>query len=235
MAAVNAKLTRQQVRHVDRIAIDELQIPGVVLMENAGRGAAEIIRERVERLKAWRVVIFCGPGNNGGDGFVIARHLLNAGLSVAVYLTMPDANLRGDAEINHRILRNMGVEVGLIDNPERMRAAAGRLTPDDVVVDALLGTGFQGEVRRPLAELIAALNHASKAATAAVDIPSGLDCDTGRPGGIAVRADLTVTFVAPKSGFSQPGALEWTGEVKVVGIGAPPSLIDRVMQDGRPT
>ena len=227
---MNTKLTRQQVRRVDAIAINELRIPGVVLMENAGRGAAEIIRDLVKRKGARRVVIFCGRGNNGGDGFVIARHLLNDGLTVAVYLTVPDSDLRGDAEINHRILRNMGVGVGLIDTVERMRAAACGLAEEDIVVDALLGTGFQGEIRQPLADLIAAVNDAAKAAVVAVDTPSGLDCDTGRPGGAAVRADLTVTFVAEKIGFSQPGALEWTGEVKVVGIGTPPSLIERVIR-----
>ena len=231
---MNARLTRQQVRSVDAIAINDLRIPGVVLMENAGRGAAEIIRDLVERTAARRIVIFCGRGNNGGDGFVIARHLLNAGLTVAVYLTVPDSDLRGDSEINHRILRNMGAAVGLIDSTDRMLAAAGGLTKADVVVDALLGTGFAGEVRPPLAELIAAVNDAAKAAVVAVDAPSGLDCDTGRPGGTAVRADLTVTFVAEKIGFSQPGAREWTGEVRLVGIGTPPSLVERIMCEDQP-
>ncbi|MCK4660600.1 MAG: NAD(P)H-hydrate epimerase [Phycisphaerae bacterium] len=225
---MDTKLTRQQIRRVDGIAIDELGIPGVVLMENAGRGAAEIIRELGKQRGANRVVVFCGRGNNGGDGFVIARHLLNAGLTVKVYLTVPGSELRGDARINHRILRNMGVAVSLIDNPEQMSTAASSLTSQDLVVDALLGTGFTGEVRQPLARLVDAINSAPKAATVAVDMPSGLDCDTGQPGGVAVRADLTVTFVAEKVGLSQPHARQWAGEVRVVGIGTPPSLISRV-------
>lgn len=231
MTHMVTKLTRQQIRRVDDIAINELQIPGVVLMENAGRGAAQTIRELVEQRNARRVAVYCGRGNNGGDGFVIARHLLNAGVNVEVYLTVPESVLRGDAEINQRILRNMGVEMTLIDTAERMRAAACTLARDDIVVDALLGTGFTGEVRQPLTELIAAINDTPHAATVAIDIPSGLDCDTGRPGGIAVRADVTVTFVAEKVGLSRPGAREWTGTVRVVDIGTPPSLIDRVMRD----
>lgn len=231
MTGMNAKLTREQVRRVDAIAIAELQIPGVVLMENAGRGAAQIVRELARRRAARRVVIFCGRGNNGGDGFVIARHLHNAGIDVRAYLTAPESELRGDAAVNHRILAHMGIPMALLDSPDRIKEAAASLTGDDMVVDALLGTGFEGQVRPPLCDLITALNGAAKAATLAVDIPSGLDCDTGRPGGVAVRADLTVTFVAEKVGFAQAGALQWTGEVRVVDIGAPPSLIERVLRE----
>ena len=231
MSAMEARLTRQQIRRLDDVAINELQIPGVVLMENAGREAAEIVGEQMARNNARRAVIFCGRGNNGGDGFVIARHLLNAGAAVEVCLTMAESDLRGDAATNHRILRNMGFGMMPADTPARMREAAARLTNNDVVVDALLGTGFQGEVRQPLAELIAAINQAPQAATVAIDIPSGLNCDTGRPGGVAVRADVTVTFAAEKIGLGQPGAAQWTGEVRVVSIGTPPSLIERLLRD----
>jgi hydroxyethylthiazole kinase-like uncharacterized protein yjeF len=224
-------LTRAQVRRLDAIAINELGIPGVVLMENAGHGAAEIIRDLIAQRQARRAVIFCGRGNNGGDGLVIARHLHNAGESVATCLTVPPSELRGDAEINYRILERMGLEVVVLDGAEALRAAAAALTARDLVVDALLGTGFEGNVREPLAGFIGALNAAPKAATVAVDIPSGLDCDTGRPGGVAIRADVTVTFVAPKLGLVQAAALEWTGTLHVVGIGTPPSLIERVIRD----
>jgi len=234
MTAMSAGLTRQQIRRLDDIAINELRIPGVVLMENAGRGAADVVRDLIARKNARRAVIFCGRGNNGGDGFVIARHLLNAGLMVEVCLIVPESALRGDAETNHRILRNMGFGMTPLDTPQRMREAATGLTTGDVVVDALLGTGFQGEVRQPVADLIAAINEAPKAATVAIDIPSGLDCDTGRPGGVAIRADVTVTFAAEKTGLSQMGALEWTGEVQVVDIGTPPSLIERVLRGDQP-
>ena len=225
------RLTRAQVRRLDAIAINELGIPGVVLMENAGRGAAEIIRDLIAQRQARRAVIFCGRGNNGGDGFVIARHLHNTGESVSTCLTFPPSELRGDAEINYRILEHMGLEVAVLTGAEALRTAAAALTTCDLVVDALLGTGSEGNVREPLAGFIGALNAAAKAATVAVDIPSGLDCDTGRPGGVAVRADVTVTFVAPKLGLVQAAALEWTGAVHVVGIGTPPSLIERVLRD----
>ena len=232
MSMLTPRLTRAQVRRVDAIAIEELEIPGVVLMENAGRGAALIVREHADRRRARRVVVLCGRGNNGGDGYVIARHLLNAGWTVEVHSIVPVGELRGDAEINHRIVRNMGVDVGLIDTAERMRGFAERLGGDDVVVDALLGTGFQGEVRQPLAELIDAVNEASTAGVVAVDLPSGMNCDTGRPGGVAIRADLTVTFVAAKAGMIHPEAEVWTGRVEVVDIGTPPALIERVLREG---
>ncbi|MCP4594420.1 MAG: NAD(P)H-hydrate epimerase [bacterium] len=225
-------LTRQQVRRVDTIAIEELGIPGAVLMENAGRGAADAIRTLVHDRQAKRVVVFCGSGNNGGDGFVIARHLLNSGLSVAVYLTAPESGLRGDAALNHRILANMGHEILPCDTAEAMRRAAQNLTADDVVVDALLGTGFSGELRQPLADLVQALNESPATARIAIDIPSGLDCDRGVPGGAAIRADLTVTFVARKAGFAQPDSRQWTGEVIVADIGTPPDLINHVLKDG---
>lgn len=224
-------LSRAQVRRLDAIAIEELGIPGVVLMENAGRGAAEIIAAIFRERGASRVVVFCGAGNNGGDGFVIARHLSNAGLVVRVYLTAAESTLRGDAAINYRVLCNMKADIEVIDNRERMKAATDGLTGQDFVVDALLGTGFQGEVRPPLADLIRGINAAAQCFTVAIDVPSGLDCDSGMPGGVAVRADVTITFVAPKVGFLRPDSLEWTGAVRVVGIGTPPSLMTRVLRE----
>jgi NAD(P)H-hydrate epimerase len=156
---------------------------------------------------------------------VIARHLQNAGREVIVRLSVPESAIQGDPLINYRILRNMGVDVSVHGPASRTHAT---LQLADLVVDAILGTGFQGQVRSPIAELISAINAARKGYTVAIDVPSGLDCDTGRPGGEAIRADLTVTFVAPKVGFLQPGAVEWTGEVRVVGIGTPPGLVERV-------
>ena len=221
-------LTRAQVRRVDALAIDELGIPGVVLMENAGRNAAERIRLHLTRGASGRVVLLCGVGNNGGDGFVIARHLANWGIEPIIYLAGNAERLSPDAQVNHCIIRNLGLKVTELREAGEMTSAMAGLELGDVVIDALLGTGFSGRVRAPLDSLIKSLNAAAKHLVVAIDVPSGLDCDTGLADGGAVRADLTITFVAPKVGFAVPGARPYLGAVVVCDIGAPPSLIDRV-------
>jgi NAD(P)H-hydrate epimerase len=139
-----------------------------------------------------------------------------------------DKKLSPDAAVNHAILHKMGVAIHPAGEAERIEAALGELGPRDVVVDALLGTGFQGKVRQPMSGLIEGVNRAKTAAVVAVDVPSGLDCTTGEPSNATVRATSTVTFVARKRGFDAPGAAEYTGEVIVADIGAPPDLVDRV-------
>jgi NAD(P)H-hydrate epimerase len=226
---MSMSLTREQVRQVDAIAIHELGIPGVVLMENAGRNATEHVVGLCARSGATRIRIFAGPGNNGGDGFVIARHLMNRGFNVRVHLAGEERKLSDDAGTNYRILRNMGVDVHTVSTPESVTAALAEIRGTDVLVDALLGTGFSGQVREPLASLIHGINDAAKAGTLAVDVPSGLDCNTGRPSNATIRADCTITFVANKTGFDAPGARPYVGEVIVVDIGAPPDLVARVL------
>ncbi len=221
-------LTRAQVRRVDELAVKELRIAGAVLMENAGRNASAVIRERLLGWRAARVVLFCGPGNNGGDGFVIARHLFQAGVEVRVHLCGERRRLAGDAAANHDALDRLLLRCRELTTQDAARAAAAELTERDVVVDALLGTGFSGEVREPMATLIHAIDGSRRAAIVAVDLPSGLDCDSGRPSNATIRADLTVTFVDTKVGFLAPGAAAFTGEVVVRGIGVPPALIERV-------
>ena len=211
-------LSREQVRAIDRRAIDEFGVPGVVLMENAGRGAAEVLLSLGAR---GPVVICCGKGNNGGDGFVIARHLDNRGVPVRVLLFADPATLTGDAALNHDILSRSGVPLDVSAGPVVDEAALRQeLAVAEWVVDALFGTGLAGLVRPPFDRVIAAIN-ASGAKVLAVDIPSGLDCDTGQPLGPTVRAQHTVTFVAEKKGFANPAAREWTGAVHVADIGAP--------------
>ncbi len=214
------ELTREQVREVDRIAIEELGIPGIVLMENAGRNAAHEILDAFSPIA--RAVLFCGTGNNGGDGFVIARHLANAGVPVHIALAGKVEKLSPDAAVNYRICANMGWPIAAAESVE--------LLPNDVVVDALLGTGFTSQVRAPLAKIIGRINAASKRAVVAIDVPSGLDCDTGQPSNATIQADMTVTFVAAKVGFSKPPAAEYTGQIVTADIGAPPSINSRVAQ-----
>lgn len=223
-------LTRAQVREVDRIAIEEFGIPGVVLMENAGRSAAKILL--ADAKPPHRVAVVCGRGNNGGDGFVIARHLADAGVPVEVFLACDPATLSGDARTNFDIIERMALPLVGFDSPEAIASAAGRLHAAAIIIDALLGTGFTGEVRPPLDQVIAAIN-ASPGRVIAIDVPSGLDCDTGRPTNATVRADETITFVAMKQGFARAEAAAFTGRVHVVDIGAPPQIIERVR--GNPT
>lgn len=214
-------LTRDQVREVDRHAIEDLGIPSVVLMENAGRGTAEIILERLKDPERTIVHLIAGRGNNGGDAFVIARHLHLAGAAIRMWLAADENTLSGDAAINCGILRRMNIHVHSVTGTEQLAAAAAAWRNAAVIVDGLLGTGFHGDVREPLRGVIEAINAANAGLVVAIDVPSGLDCDTGRPGGLAVRAHLTVTFVARKTGFDAPGAAAFTGDIRVVSIGAP--------------
>lgn len=203
-------LTREQCRDLDRRAMTDFAVPGVVLMENAGREMARLL---LSRGVAGPVVVCCGKGNNGGDGFVIARHLDNAGVPVRVLLFADPATLEGDAAVNYGILARSGLAVEVL--PEKVDLAGA-----EWVVDALFGTGLTVAPRPPFDAVIAAIN-ASGARVLAVDIPSGLDADTGKPLGAAVRADLTATVAALKVGFAAPEAAKWLGEVHVVDMGAP--------------
>ena len=209
-------LTREQVRDVDRRAIDEYGLPGLVLMENAGRNSAEWLRSLGI---AGCVVICCGKGNNAGDGFVIARHLENAGVDARILLCVRPSSLSDDAATNFHVLQR--AKSRLVFPPVDW---GSELAHADWIVDALLGTGTQGVVREPFVTAIAAINGANRKVFA-VDLPSGLDCDTGTPLGCCVQADYTATFVAKKPGFDLPGAAEWTGQVRVIDIGVPHALL----------
>jgi NAD(P)H-hydrate epimerase len=214
-------LTRAQVREVDRRAIEEYGVPGVVLMENAGRGAADLLI----RLGINGPVIICaGKGNNGGDGFVIARHLDNCGIAVHVLLFTRPEDLTGDAAINFHILQRSGLSITVCMPPLDLKAVERHLAPAAWIVDALFGTGLSGPVRPPYDRVITAIN-ASGRPVLAVDLPSGLDCDTGLSLGATVRAAHTATFVAEKIGFTETAARQWLGEVHVIDIGAPRAAV----------
>lgn len=219
---MNIALTREQIRRVDELAIHRYGIAGLVLMENAGRNAAANID--LAYGPTGRAVLFCGSGNNGGDGCVIARHLHNAGWFVRVVLAGDVSRMTPDTSANYRIVEAMGLAPIVAIDAAAQQAATSSITKQEIVVDALLGTGFSGEVRSPLADLIHAINAASKLAVVAVDLPSGLDCDTGIAGRATIRADLTITFVARKLGFDAPGATPYIGRIEIADIGAPREL-----------
>jgi len=229
-------LSREQVREIDRRAIECAGVAGVVLMENAGRGAADRIEAFMRAGGAeagGRVAVVAGAGNNGGDGYVIARHLSIRGMEVVTFLVAPVARIAGDALVNLQILRKLGGDVReLAGGGVACGAAlAEQLGDVDVIVDAVGGTGMRGALRGGLAGVVEAINAAPvKVGVVAVDIPTGLDCDTGRAEGPAVRAAMTVTFVARKKGFDAPGASDWTGEVCVVDIGVPARRVSAMGQ-----
>ena len=223
---MNITLTREQVRRVDELAIHRFGIAGLVLMENAGRNAAAIIDRAYG--PTGRAVIFCGSGNNGGDGCVIARHLHNASWSIRVVLAGDVSRMTPDTSANYRVTEAMGLAPLVAVDAATQQAVASTIMSEEIVVDALLGTGFSGEVRSPLADLIHAINAASKRAVVAVDLPSGLDCDTGTAGQATIRADLTITFVARKLGFDVPGVVPYVGRIEVADIGAPRELLAEV-------
>jgi NAD(P)H-hydrate epimerase len=223
-------LTREQVRRVDECAVHELHYPSIILMENAGRNAAQWVLSNLAH-HGRRARMFCGPGNNGGDGLVIARHLHNAGWRVDVCIAGDVQRMSPDAETNQIIARAIGIPREVVTDEAAIERAVRRIDEQTIVVDALLGTGFSGEVREPLAGLIQALNAARAAHVVAVDVPSGLDCNTGEVANVAVRADCTITFVASKPGLLRAEGPRLCGEVVVADIGTPPALIDRVLAE----
>ena len=218
-------LTCQQCRQFDQLAIKEFGIPGVVLMENAGIGC---VYEMLGRGLSGQTAILCGGGNNGGDGFVIARHLLNRGINVTTVLLADREKLAGDASVNFEILNKMKAPIEFANSwtAESFESLFCNLGEQPVIVDAMLGTGATGELRPPYRFAVEAANR-FEAKKVAIDIPSGLDGDSGQ-GDPAFVADLTCTFVARKVGFEIARAARYLGEVAVIDIGAPKSIFERL-------
>jgi len=218
-------MTRSQVRAFDSRAINILGIPGVVLMENAGRSCAELVKNKLANIANPKVCIFCGTGNNGGDGYVIGRHLFDSDFRVTVVICGDRNKVKGDAKINLDVLEKLGQQIEQLsmedDNiPERVKNfTAGA----DMLIDSLFGTGLRGQLGNEYKQLIESIN-SQDSSILAVDIPSGLDCDTGQPFGAAIRANYTVTFTAVKRGFTLAiSTTQYTGKIFVVSIGVEPT------------
>lgn len=214
-----AGMTRAQVRAVDRWAIETLGALPEILMENAARGAADVAQSMLAGRPGARAAVLAGAGNNAGDGFAVARHLRVRGIEADVYLLADPAKISGAALANLRLAEAL---LGAArDVRGRQAEELARLwRPYDLLIDALGGTGITGELRGDLAVAVQAAN-AAGVPILAIDIPTGLDCDSGRPLGPTIQARKTVTFVARKVGFDAPGAAEYTGEVVVADIGVP--------------
>jgi NAD(P)H-hydrate epimerase len=223
-------VSAREMRELDRRTIEEIGIPGVVLMENAGRGAADRLCRCFASLHPGPVLVLAGKGNNGGDGYVIARYLLNRGWQVRTVVTAAPEAIGGDAGIHLQALRRSGEEVTFAADSKALTRALSGDRDAVLIVDALLGTGLASEVRGLCAEAIDWINDAS-APVVAVDIPSGIDASTGAILGRAVRADLTVTFALPKIGHAvHPGAA-MSGLLETVDIGIPASLLRQAGAD----
>ena len=219
-----AVMTRQQVRDFDAWAIHEMGIPGVVLMENAALSCSELILQMLEGNSAPKVCIFCGSGNNGGDGFVVARQLFNQGVSVKIVICADPVKIKGDAKINYDICRNMNLSIHAIDieSVDVCKEIEECVQGCDLLVDAILGTGMSGELKSSLTLLISCIN-SHNLPIVAIDIPSGMDCDKGLPLPVCIEAKATVTFVAIKKGFAEcRESAAATGRVFVADIGITP-------------
>jgi hydroxyethylthiazole kinase-like uncharacterized protein yjeF len=222
--------TREIIREIDRISIEEYGIPSLILMENAGRAVSEVVLVEFPQIcgslktlpldsypRSRRIAIFAGGGNNGGDGFVIARHLISEGLDVTTYLTSDPKKYKGDALTNLEALRKVGGK--LIDIKNGFSQYQGA----DLIIDALFGTGLDRNVEGFYRDVIDFIN-SQPVPRIAVDIPSGLDADTGFPLGVSVKADVTVTFVVPKIGLAVYPGIEYAGKVYVADITTPQRL-----------
>jgi len=225
-------LDRRTARQLDATAIERLGMPGILLMEHAAIGIARVVDQMRVEAGLDAVTIVCGTGNNGGDGWAVARLLANQNINVRV-VTTGSARTGSDAAINEGIAQRMDIPIGdatalIPDEIMPLMAANSVPWPDlasTVVVDAIFGIGLDRPlVEERTGELIDFINRRA-AIVVSVDVPSGLDADTGRPLGACIRADVTTTMVAPKLGMSNPDSAAWTGRIEVIDIGTPPDLL----------
>jgi NAD(P)H-hydrate epimerase len=221
-SSITTALTTDELKKLELQATEIHGLSGVILMENAGRCAAEVLLSHPIK---GRAVICCGPGNNGGDGFVVARYLDNHAIPVEVVIFAEPHEIKGEAKIHYDIIAKLGVKITHIPFAKTdEKILQGLFSNTTWIVDAIFGTGFKSRVRFPFDKIISAINNA-KATILAVDVPSGLDCDTGMSLGHTVHAHYTVTFSALKKGFANPNAELYLGEVKVADIGISPFLL----------
>lgn len=222
-------LSAAEMREVDRLTGERQGSSAITLMENAGKSVAEFIRARFPRIAERGVVVLCGKGNNGGDGFVVARHLIEMGARPLTFVFADASELHGDVALNRKRLEGAGGELRYVRSERDWAVWKDVMRIADVVVDALLGTGIRGAVAGLFAEAIDSINsHEPRTEVVSVDIPSGLPADTGAPEGPCVRADFTVTFTAPKIGMFREGAQRFVGQLVVREIGSPPELVEEL-------
>ncbi|MBW2569395.1 MAG: NAD(P)H-hydrate dehydratase [Deltaproteobacteria bacterium] len=220
-------VTAGEMQKMDRMTIESFGIPGRVLMENAGRGAVQILFDKYAGVINRRIGVIAGRGNNGGDGFVIARYLVQKGTKVTVYLLSKSSLIKGDAAANLKLLTSLNVPVIEILDRKAFLKHRSSIVHQEILVDAILGTGLKSDVKGYFREVIEFLNNLNKPVFA-VDIPSGLNSDTGQACGVCVRANITATFAFAKIGqILFPGA-NYTGDLEIVEIGIPPYIAEEI-------
>ena len=225
-------VTASEMREMDTMTINEAGIPGVVLMENAARSASKVFLNHFNPPDGSSIVILCGKGNNGGDGYVMARHLHEKGMDVSVMITGEKSSISGDALINLRIIEKLGLKISEITDDDTLQYASDIILRCSYIIDGLLGTGLNSPVRGIYKKLIENVNQSGKPVMS-IDIPSGLNADTGSKMGTAVKAHLTVTFGFPKPGqLVYPGA-ELVGRLVNIDIGIPGKIYDRFKMSHR--
>jgi NAD(P)H-hydrate epimerase len=220
-------LNTEQMREADRRAIEDLGIPSIVLMENAGRQAVAAMESAFDDLATSHVGVLCGRGNNGGDGFVVARTLLQRGVDVAVFVVGPVAEVRGDARTNLEILGRIGLTVVEITSAQDWELHFTEVSECDVIVDAILGTGFRGRLTGLLETIVVDVNGLG-VPVVALDVPTGLSADTHTVDGSAIEATMTVTMAAPKIPLVFPPADTHAGDLVIADIGIPYPVIEQI-------
>jgi NAD(P)H-hydrate epimerase len=215
--------TAEEMRRADRRATERYGVPSLLLMENAGRGAADAIERALGVVEGRRVAVVCGKGNNGGDGFVVARHLLGRGARISAWLVGRADEVRGDARVNLDALQRAGETVAEAPDADAVARLSAQVRAADIVVDALLGTGVRGPASGAVAAAIDAINAAGAAgrSVCSLDLPSGLPSDGEAPAGPVVRAAMTVTFGLPKLGLALPAGLAHAGRLEIADLGVP--------------
>ncbi|MFN3966305.1 MAG: NAD(P)H-hydrate epimerase [Endomicrobiia bacterium] len=211
----NKPVSVNQMRKIDRHSIEKIGIPSIVLMDNAGRLVAETILKKFPQVR--KIAVFCGGGNNAGDGFVTARYLFRKNKSVEVFMLKKPDELSSDARINYEIVKKLKIKYRNVFL-KNLKNIKNRLKNYDLLVDALLGTGTKGKIRGIYSDVISLMNDSGKPIVA-IDIPSGLDADKGLPLGNCIKAKITVTMGFMKKGFLKKGAKEFTGKIVVADIG----------------
>jgi NAD(P)H-hydrate epimerase len=219
-------VTSEEMKKLDQSAIKDYGIPGIVLMENAGLQVVKVVEKVLGDLSGKEIAIFVGKGNNGGDGLVVARHLLNRGASVKVLILADYEEIKGDARVNLEIWRKMGQKVHSLTRGDGLNVIRLILMNVDLVIDAVYGTGFRGTVGEKIGSVIEVLNKSGKSIIA-VDVPSGLEADTGMVNGPCIRASHTVTFGLPKVGLIIGAGPEYAGELHVADISIPAAVIEK--------
>ena len=219
-------VSRDEMRELDRKAIEDYEIPGVLLMENAGRNVAEEVMKMLSKGSNKEIAIICGKGNNGGDGFVIARHLHNKGYDVSVFLLAKSKDVLGDGDagLNFKIIKNMDIETNEVLSVADIEHMARQISNCALIVDAIFGTGLNGELREPAMSVVIKINEL-KIPVVSVDIPSGLDCNKGKVLGACIKAEKTVTFALSKKGFFAEDGPKHVGDLVVTDIGIPRELL----------